>query len=172
MNCILETSRLRLREFNDSDRRFIIELLNSPGWLKFIGDKNVKTPEQAGVYLQNGPYKSYKEYGYGLSMVEAVADNKPVGMCGIINRKELEIPDLGFAFLPLEIGKGYGFEIASALIDYAENKLNLFRISAITIPTNTKSIRLLENLGFKFNKTTTFPGSSEELLLYIRDVTK
>ena len=168
MTYIFETLRLGFREFVDGDKDFIIELLNSPGWLKFIGDRNVKTKDQASQYLLNGPIRSYKEYGHGLSMVELKATGTPIGMCGIIHRKDLAIPDLGFAFLPEYIGKGYGFEIASATIAYASEKLNIKELSAITIPSNEKSIRLLEKLGFIFNKKFNFPDNTEELLLYIR----
>src|SRR5215210_8708442 len=100
MNYILETDRLRLRQFTLQDTSFIIELLNSPGWLKFIGDRNVKSEPQARNYLENGPLKSYQEYGYGLSMVERKTDNQAIGMCGILKRQTLEHPDIGFAFLP------------------------------------------------------------------------
>jgi RimJ/RimL family protein N-acetyltransferase len=95
---ILETKRLRLREFTLEDTAFILDLLNSPGWLRYIGDRGVKTEEQAKNYLLNGPIKSYTKNGYGLSMVERKDDNKPIGMCGIIKRDTLENPDIGFAF--------------------------------------------------------------------------
>jgi RimJ/RimL family protein N-acetyltransferase len=165
MGYILETERLKLREFTTSDTAFIIELLNSPGWIQFIGDRNVKTEEQALSYLENGPLKSYTVNGFGLSMVET-KDGIPVGMSGIIRRDNLENPDIGFAFLPAFDGKGYGFEIASALLVYAKDRLGLSEISAITVPANAKSIRLLEKLGFKFVKTFCFANSEEELLLF------
>src|SRR5690348_11717563 len=99
MKKILETERLVLREFDLDDTPFIIELLNSPGWLKYIGDRHVKTDDDAKRYLQNGPMKSYADNGFGLCMV-MLTDGTPVGMCGIINRADLEHPDIGFAFLP------------------------------------------------------------------------
>lgn len=166
MKYILETERLRLREFSLDDTKFIIELLNSPGWLQFIGDRNVKTGEQAIAYLENGPIKSYLQNGFGLSLVEKKDDKKAIGMCGIIKRDNLENPDIGFAFLPEFNGKGYAFEIASATLAYAKEKLALSNISAITLAGNSKSIRLLEKLGLKFIRTVCFPNSNEELLLY------
>lgn len=168
-NYILETERLRLREFNLNDTAFIIELLNSPGWLQFIGDRNVKTHEQAVQYLQNGPLKSYAENKYGLSMVETKEGQKPIGMCGIINRATLDNPDIGFAFLPEYIGRGYGYEIASATLLHAKEKLHLSKIVAITLPNNKNSIGLLEKLGFTFTKPFSYADSKEELLLYSRD---
>jgi RimJ/RimL family protein N-acetyltransferase len=166
MNYILETERLRLKEFTLNDTKFIIELLNSPGWLEFIGDRNVKTEEQAIAYLQNGPLKSYQENGFGLYLVERKEDGRSIGMCGLIKRLHLEHPDIGFAFLPDFMGNGYAFEITSATLAFATEKLNLPKISAITLPNNSRSIRLLEKIGLRFTKPFYFPNSEEELLLY------
>jgi RimJ/RimL family protein N-acetyltransferase len=166
MKYILETERLRLREFTLDDSEFIIDLMNSPGWLKFIGDRNVRTIEQAEKYLENGPIKSYQENGFGLSMVERKDDGVSVGMCGILQRETLDTPDIGFAFLPAFNGKGYAFEIASAVMTYAKSNLGLSRISAITISENDRSISLLEKLGMMYRSKFSFPGSEEELLLY------
>ncbi len=166
MSYILETPRLILREFNAEDTKFIIELLNTEGWIKYIGDRNVKTTEQALHYLESGPLKSYREIGYGLAMVERKSDGRAIGMCGIINRQTLETPDIGFAFLPEYNGQGYAFEIADATKNHAMHKLNVPKLSAITMRENLTSIRLLEKLQFKFVNTICLPGSNEELLLY------
>ena len=166
MKTILETERLRLREFSQNDTDFIIDLLNSPGWIKYIGDRKVKTKEDAFAYLENGPLKSYKDNGYGLSMVELIDGNVPIGMSGIINRKTLETPDIGFAFLPGFEGKGYGFEIASAIVKHARNLLGIPKISAITLNDNVSSKKLLLKLGFSFSKYIKDPVTNEELLLY------
>jgi RimJ/RimL family protein N-acetyltransferase len=169
MKQILETERLILREFNPNDAPFIVTLLNSPGWLQFIGDRNVKTEEAAKDYLLNSPMKSYKENGYGLYLVETKDGHMPVGMCGIINRSTLPTPDIGFAFLPEYNGLGYAYEIASATMRYAINHLELSIISAITVANNSRSIRLLEKIGLRFHKVIVFPGTEEELLLFDND---
>jgi RimJ/RimL family protein N-acetyltransferase len=166
MKYLLETERLRLRELAIEDTGFVIELLNSPGWLQFIGDRNVRTEEQARKYLENGPLKSYKDNGFGLSLVETKTDGLKIGMCGILKRETLQNPDIGFAFLPAFIGKGYGFEIASATLNHATRKLKLPTICAITNPDNEKSIRLLEKIGLKFVQTFQFPDSTETLSMY------
>lgn len=166
MNVILETERLRLREFTLQDTAFILELLNSPGWLQFIGDRNVKTEQQATEYLENGPIKSYRENGYGLWLVKLQENQKAIGMCGIINRATLDHPDIGFAFLPEFTGSGYAFEIASATMAYAKDRLKLPEICAITVPDNTRSINLLTKIGLSYSHTTCLPNSDEELLLY------
>lgn len=170
MNYILETERLRLREFTLDDTPFIIELLNSEGWIKYIGDRNVKTEEQAINYLGNGPLKSYRQNGFGLSMVEKKDDQTPIGMCGIINRDNLKHPDIGFALLPEFYGKGYAYEIASAVLQYAKEQLKLPIIAAIVQPDNISSIKLLGKLGLHFLKTFCFASSEEKLLLYSNEI--
>jgi RimJ/RimL family protein N-acetyltransferase len=164
LKSILETERLRLREFTLDDTKFIIDLLNSPGWLEYIGDRNVKTKEQAENYLKNGPLKSYQQNGFGLSMVET-KDGLPIGMCGIIRRANLEHPDIGFALLEEFGGNGYAYEIASATLTYAINDLKVPKLSAITLPNNTRSIKLLERIGMKFIKSF-LSEKNEELLLF------
>ncbi|MEO7524323.1 MAG: GNAT family N-acetyltransferase [Ferruginibacter sp.] len=165
MNYILQTERLVLRKFTLHDTKFIIELLNSPGWIQYIGDRNIKTQEDANIYLQNGPLKSYELNGYGLAMVQ-LKHGTPIGMCGIIKRDNLENPDIGFALLPQYTGKGFAFEIACATLAYARNELNLTSIFAITSPGNRRSIQLLERLGFKFIREMVFPGNKQLLHLY------
>jgi RimJ/RimL family protein N-acetyltransferase len=162
---ILQTHRLQLRQFNVDDWEFIIRLLNSDGWLKYIGDRNVKTKEQAENYLKKGPLKNYEQNGFGLSMVET-RNGKPVGMCGLIKRDYLEHPDIGFALLPEYSSMGYGFEIASALLVHARNDLGMTIILAITVPNNVKSIGLLEKIGLRFVKSFRTEPGVDELMLY------
>lgn len=166
MTSILETERLSLREFNTTDAAFIIQLLNSEGWLKFIGDRHIKTLEQAENYLTNGPMKSYSVNGFGLSMVELKNTHTPIGMCGLIKRDNLPDIDIGFAFLEEFMGNGYAFEIAQATINFAKENLHKETILAITIPTNVRSINLLKKIGMKFEKNFSFEGSTEELMLF------
>lgn len=166
MEQIIETERLHIRPFVLEDAPFIIALTNSPGWIEFIGDRNIKTEEQAHAYLENGPMKSYEVNGYGLSMVELKQDKTPIGMCGIINRDTLEHPDIGFALLPEFMGQGYADEMAHAVMEHAEEELKLPVVLAITLPNNTKSIRLLEKIGLRFVQPFRYPDSTEELLLY------
>ena len=166
MKFILETERVILRQFTTADAKFIVELVNSPGWIKFIGDRNIKTEEQATGYLQNGPLKSYKLNGFGLYLAELKNGNIPIGMCGIIKRDHLEGPDIGFAFLPEFTGKGFAFEVADATMKYAKDELKLPVVLAITVPANKTSIKLLEKIGMRFIKPFRFPDGKEELLLY------
>jgi RimJ/RimL family protein N-acetyltransferase len=166
MKYILETERLKLREFTIHDTVFIVKLVNSPGWLEFIGDRNIRSNEQARHYLENGPIKSYQENGFGLSLVETKQNDTAVGMCGILKRDSLDNPDIGFAFLPEFTGHGYASEIASATLNYALTNLKLSKVLAITKVNNKKSIRLLEKIGLTFIKTMNAPNETEELLLF------
>jgi RimJ/RimL family protein N-acetyltransferase len=164
MKYILKTERLKLRELTLEDTAFIIELLNSPGWLQFIGDRNVKTEQQAISYLQNGPMKSYEQNGFGLYLVEKKNGDTPIGMCGILQRNELDIPDIGFALLPSFNGHGYAYEIAKATMDYAIDTLKIEQIGAIVVLDNQRSIHLLQKLGLTFVKNIWF--SEEELMFF------
>lgn len=166
MTYVLETERLSLRQFTINDTKFIIELVNSQGWLKFIGDRNIKTKEQAEDYLRNGPLKSYKDNGFGLYLVELKTDKTPIGMCGLLKRDDLENPDIGFAFLSSFIGQGFAFESANAVVKFAKDILQLREILAITVPHNNSSIKLLEKLGLKLNKTIYNSPGKEKLALY------
>ena len=170
MNYILETERLRLREFTLDDAEFIIELMNSPGWLKFIGDRNINNTDQAIAYLENGPIKSYREKGFGLWLVETKDPERPIGMCGILKREHLINPDIGFAFLPVFTGKGFAFEAALATLNFAKQKLNFKTIFGMTVSENDSSIRLLEKIGMRFTHTSCLSGNNEELLIYSSDL--
>ena len=163
---ILETERLILCEQTQDDAAFILALLNSPGWLKYIGERNVKTVVDAGNYILNGAMKSYIENGFGLYLAKLKDGNIPIGVCGLIKRPGLEQVDIGFAFLPEHEGRGYGFESASAVMKYAGEVLGLGVVVAITTKDNEASIRLLNKIGFSLKETVTLPGDTEELLLF------
>jgi RimJ/RimL family protein N-acetyltransferase len=169
MKSILETERLVLRPFTHDDARFIVTLVNTPGWIEFIGDRNIKTQEQAITYLENGPLKSYELHGFGLSMVELKDRGTPIGMCGLLKRETLDYPDIGFAFLPEYTGKGYALEIAKSTLTFANEQLNIHPILAIVMPTNTRSIQLLEKVGMKFMKAFKSSENAEELMLFSND---
>jgi RimJ/RimL family protein N-acetyltransferase len=165
MNLILETDRLTIRQLTLADAPFIVELVNTPGWLRFIGDRNIKTDEQAENYLTNGPLASYAQNGFGLYGVELKSAKTLIGMCGLIKRETLPNPDIGFAFLPEAMGKGFAFEAANAVMSLAINTLKLPTVLAITLPDNNSSRKLLEKIGLKFVRMMLSP-ETEELMLY------
>lgn len=162
---ILETERLILREFSSADAQFILILLNTKSWQKFIGDKNVHSIEDVEHYLVDGPLKSYRENGFGLWLVLLKDNSIPIGMCGLLKRDYLENADIGFALLPDHEGLGYGFEMASATILHSRNVLQLKSVVAITDVNNTSSITLLNKLGLHYEKKV-ISADSEEVLLF------
>jgi len=165
MKTIAETERLLITEFTFEDAAFIQELVNTPTWLENIGERNVKSEKDAKRYIENGPVKSYNEHGFGLYKVALKDNNFPIGMCGLIKRDTLEDVDIGFAFLPAYEGKGYGFESASAVLNFARS-LKMEKVVAITLPSNVKSINLLKKLNMQFEHRIQFQGEEKELMLY------
>ena len=166
---IIESERLMLRPFTIADSDFIIELLNTEGWIKYIGDRNVKTTEDARNYLLNGPIKSYEINGFGLSLVELKETRAPIGMSGLLRREYLDHPDIGFAYLPNYIGKGYAYEMAKKIIQNGFDEININKIQAITLPGNFSSVKLLKKLGFNYEKNFISKDTNEELSLYSID---
>ncbi len=152
MKTILETERVRLREFILSDADFILQLVNTASWLEFIGDKNIHTLEAAQKYIQTSLQKSYKKNGYGLWLMQLKETSKPIGMCGLVNRDSLEDIDIGFALLPKYERNGFTFEAAKATLHYAKNTLGIDKVVAITDAKNVASIGLLNKLGLQFEK--------------------
>lgn len=168
---LISGENLFLREFNLSDASFIVDLLNSPGWLKFIGDRNVHSLEDAIKYLQNGPLNTYSVSGFGFWCVCLNTTSEPIGMCGFIQRDYLPAPDLGFAFLTPYISKGLGYESAQLSIQLAKRKFKVLNLVAITDPLNTRSIKLLNRLGFVVAGNVVPPNTEENLLLMKLDLT-
>lgn len=166
MVVILQTDRLRLRQFNSGDAVFMMNLTNTDDWHNNIGDRNTNSEELAKHYLENGNIKSYRERGYGGYLVELKETGEPVGMCGLFKREVLDYPDIGFAFMPDHYGKGYGFEAASAVLRYANEVLQLPKVLGITLPSNMGSIRLLEKIGLKYISMVRLSGDKDELMLF------
>ncbi|HEX7242705.1 MAG TPA: GNAT family N-acetyltransferase [Longimicrobiaceae bacterium] len=163
---VIETGRLRLRRLAEEDAPFILELVNDPDWLRFIGDRGVRDLDDARRYVVDGPVASYGRHGYGLYLVETREDAAPAGICGLVRREWLEEADLGFAFLPRFRGRGLAREAARATLEYAAGTLGLERISAIVSPGNEASLRLLRELGFGSGRRVRPPGGDDEVCLF------
>lgn len=163
---IIETERLILREFHTGDAGFVFELLNSEGWLKFIGDRGVKTIEDAHHYILNRFIESYRTNGFGAYLVVLKEGKLPIGMCGLIKRQELDDVDIGYALLPQHQGKGYSFEAAANTLAYAKTVLNMHRIVAITNPDNVSSINLLKKLGLSYERMIKL-AEKDEVMLFL-----
>jgi RimJ/RimL family protein N-acetyltransferase len=161
----LRTERLVLRELTLNDAEFILELLNEAAFLRFIGDKGVRTLDDARGYILKGPMDSYGRHGFGL-LAACLPDATPIGICGLVKREGLADADIGFAFLSRHRSKGYAVEAASAVLTHAKRVLHIQRIAAITSPENLGSIAVLEKIGLKFERMIRLAEDSAELKLY------
>jgi len=168
MKKILSTDRVYLAEWELSDAPFILKLVNTEAWLKHIGDRKVHNLEDAEAYVKKLrlPYGSY---GYGFYALRLKDSDELIGMCGITKRMGLNYPDLGFALMPDHEGEGYMYEISKALLKHAFVKLGLSKIVAITTDQNTRSKKLLERLGLKYEKDVKLPKDSEMVQLYVHE---
>ena len=167
---VLETDRLILRRLTVQDAAFIFELLNDPAWLRYIGDKNIRHPDDAAGYIRDRPMASYEQFGFGLYLVERKADATPIGICGLIKRDTLPDVDIGLAFLPAFRRAGYAYESALAVLDHGRCDFGLKRIVALTAPDNDDSIRILEKLGFQFEQLITMSGDGSPTKLFAREL--
>ena len=163
---ILETERLLLRQLTTDDAEFILELLNDPSFIRNIGDRNVRTIDDACSYILNGPVASYAKNGFGLYLVVLKETNESIGMCGLIKREALEDVDIGYALLPRYWSKGYAFEAARATKEYARKVIGLNRIIAIVDPVNTGSIRVLEKIVLHYETMVRLSADDIDLKLF------
>lgn len=161
----MRSERLVLRQFTDADAHFIMELLNSEGWKKFIGNRGIESAEDARRYIADTLLAGWQATGIGFYCVETHSDGQPVGMCGLVRRAYLHYPDIGFALLPQYEGRGYAREAARRVLAAAFAMAEIDTVGAIVLPANARSIDLLEALGMHYEKDIEEPGG-EILALY------
>jgi ribosomal-protein-alanine N-acetyltransferase len=164
LKSVLHTERLTLRCLGRADAPFILALLNDPAWVRYIGDRGVRTVEAARGYLEDRIVSMYRTLGFGLWMVELKADGRPAGICGLVKRDALPEVDLGFAFMPEYRGLGYAYESALAVRNHAITTLGFARLLAITSPANADSVRLLERLGFAHEREMPWAGDEKDVV--------
>jgi RimJ/RimL family protein N-acetyltransferase len=167
---VLETDRLVLRWMSTDDAEFMLGLLNEPSWLRFIGDRGVRTVDEARDYIVNGPVEMYHRLGFGLYIVELKGQGQAIGICGLVKRDYLDDVDVGFAFLPKYWGAGYAYESAAAVMAYGKEVLNLKRIVGITAGDNHRSAKLLEKLGLRYQRMVRYPDEDREVRLFAIDI--
>jgi len=163
---VIETERLLLCEITLDDAPFILSLLNEPSWLQHIGDRGVRTLDDARAYIRNGPMATIAAFGFGLWQVRRRSDGMAMGLCGLLKRDSLDSPDIGFAFSPAFWGQGYARDAARATLDHAREGFGLPRILAIVSPANARSIQLLESLGLCADSRIRLSADAEEVTLY------
>lgn len=164
-----ETERLWVRPTTTQDSDFILELMNTPKWLEFIGDRNLRTIEDAEKYIETRILPQLARLGFSNYTLIRKSDGKKIGCCGLYDREGLDGVDIGFSFLPQYEKQGFGFESAHRLLQAAKNDFGLKTVSAITAKNNFASQKLIEKLGLELVGVTTLPNDSEEILLYRKD---
>ena len=162
---IIETSRLILCELKTEDAAFIFKLYNDPDFILYIGDKGIRSINDAEKFIEDGPKKSYKDYHHGLYLVQ-LKDSTSIGICGLLKRENLDLPDIGFALLPDYRKMGFIYEASKAVIQDAKKRLLLHNIVAITSPNNNASAKLLIKLGFKFIEIIKVDSDNKPTELY------
>lgn len=160
---ILSTERLIISKFTLSEASFIRELMNDKDWIKNIGDRGVRTLEDAENYIKNKFFASYDKYGFGFYVIILKTTQERIGTVGLIDREGIEGVEIGYGMLPAFRGKGYAFEAAEAILNHARNTLRIDRIVAIVNPNNQDSIHLLEKLGLRYEKMVRLPGEKKEI---------
>jgi len=161
----IRTPRLAMRRFTLDDADFILALVNDPDWIRNIGDRKVRTLDEAREYLVKGPMALYERLGFGLYLVALKQTGERIGMCGLVKRAGLDHVDIGFAFLPAWRGKGFAEEAARAVLAHARD-LGLEKVVAIVSPENAPSIRLLERIGMRAAGAVRLPKGEEDVLLF------
>jgi len=163
---VLRTERLILRRLTLDDAEFVLELVNDPDWLRYIGDRGVRTLDDARAYLLGGPLAMYERFGFGLYCVALGESGVSIGICGLLKRDALEDVDIGFAMLPAFRTHGYAYEAAAATLEYAARELGLARVVAIVSPENEASMRLLGKLGLSLERMTRLTAAGKEVCLF------
>lgn len=166
---LLTTDRLQLRRVTLDDAEFMLRLLNEPSFIQNIGDRDVRTSEQARAYLANGPLTANTDSGLGLWVIELKDSGEVIGICSLLKREVLDHVDIGYALLPRYWSKGYALEAVKRTIEYVKNSLGLDRLAAIVNEDNESSIRLLEKLGFRFEKMIRLNDEVAEIQLFLSD---
>jgi len=167
---VIETERLALRRLTEDDAEFMLGLLNEPSFLSNIGDRGVRTVEDARAYLLAGPIASYEKFGFGMYLATRREDGAPVGICGLVKRDALEDVDVGYALLPAFWSCGYALESAAAVVAHGKRDFGLKRIAGIVQPGNQASIRVLEKLGLAFERMVRLSEDGPESMLYAAEL--
>ena len=164
---ILETPRLTMREAGIEDAPFVLELLNAPGFVQGIGDRGVRTLDEAQAYIETRIISSYRDHGFGMWIVTPKDSPAPMGLAGLVKRDVLAHVDVGYAFLEQAWGQGYAREAAAAVLAHARGALGLETVAAIVNPNNLASRRVLETIGLRFVDVRQLDGWDQPSAYYL-----
>ena len=160
------TARLTLRRITTDDADLMLAVWNDPAFVRYVGDRGIRTPDQARAAICDGALRLYSDFGFGPYCMELKSDGTRIGICGLFQRDNLDHPDIGFSVLPAYCGAGYASEAAQSVVAYARDDLGISTLTAIVSPENTASIGLIEKLGLSFDRGITMPDEDEEISLY------
>ncbi|MBT8099903.1 MAG: GNAT family N-acetyltransferase, partial [Gammaproteobacteria bacterium] len=163
---LLQTERLRLRRLTLADAGLMLSIWNDPDFVRHVGDRGIRSVDEARQALLDGAFRLYAEFGYGPYRVALREADTPIGTCGLFRREGLTEPDIGFALLPEYCGRGYAYEAATAVLQHARESLKLRRLTAVVSPNNDASIRLIEKLGLSFEKRARIDGDDTDVQVY------
>lgn len=162
----LATQRLQLRWLTEDDADLMLAIWNDPAFIRYVGDRGVRTRDDALTAMRDGVLKLYREFGYGPYRLALHGSDEAMGICGLFKRDNLEYPDIGYGLLPAFCGSGYAFEAAEAVTVHAREHMNLPELCAIVTPENTRSVHLLDKLGMTAGEQIRMPGDDEDVVLY------
>ena len=165
-NLQLQTERLSLRRLTLDDAELMLAVWNDPAFIRYVGDRGIRSIDAARVALEEGALKLFSDYVYGPFRVALIADDTPVGVCGLFRREGLDEPDIGFSILPRHWRKGYAYEAASAIVRYAKTHIQLKRLSAVVSTENAASVALIKKLGLQFERMRRLPGDDDDVAIY------
>jgi RimJ/RimL family protein N-acetyltransferase len=166
MDIKLRTERLQLRWLTLDDAELMLAVWNDPAFVRFVGDRGIRTVDEARMTMEEGTMKLYSDHGYGPFRMALADSDEPIGICGLFRREGLDDPDIGFATLPEFCGRGFAFEAACAVIDHARDELGLLRLIAIVSPENEASVGLIRKLGLRFERMYRMAGDDDDIAIY------
>ena len=161
-----ETERLILVPSSVEDAELVLKSMNTNEFIDFVGDRNVRTIEDAETYIKEKHLPQIEKLGYGNFTIIEKKNGSKIGGVGLFHREGLDVVDIGFSFLPEFYGKGFGYEAASRILKAGFEDFGLKAVSAITVKENIASQKLIEKLGLKFKKIARIPNDPEDLLYY------
>ncbi|MEO7454765.1 MAG: GNAT family N-acetyltransferase [Gemmatimonadaceae bacterium] len=162
---VAETDRLTLRRMTEADAVHMLAILTDTDFVRFVGDRGVRTLEAAESYLRAGPMASYEQHGFGLYLVIRRDDESAVGVCGLLKRDYLEDVDVGYALLPHARGHGFALESVRAVSEHAARDVGVTRLLAIISPENAASRVVAERAGMREHRALT-DTNGHEVIVY------
>ncbi len=167
---MLETDRLTLHEMTLADAGLMLAIWNDPAFVRYVGDRGIRTIDEAEDAMRQGILRLYEEYGYGPYRMTLKDPGDAIGICGLFRRDSLDVPDIGYATLPDYCGRGYAFEAATAVIKHTGTALGIERLIAIISPDNAASIGLIGKLGFEFERMHRMPDADDDVSIYCKSL--